>query len=194
MCTMEMGVANGVKREWQPLGSAMGASDRLQSGCLVVLVFSLSVLLVGCVTTRLHDRSWVEVQTTHYDIVSSLEEEDTTRLAQDIEVVMDGGAYVTLSPVVLSRGIIHAAGPYACDNVRIVGRTMLSNSVPFGAFRGFGAPQTQFAGERHMDVIARMIAMDSWSSKYASILAKRIARSPGFYFESSSRTRMFRKR
>ena len=83
---MEMGVANGVKREWQPLGSAMGASDRLQSGCLVVLVFSLSVLLVGCVTTRLHDRSWVEVQTTHYDIVSSLEEEDTTRLAQDIEV------------------------------------------------------------------------------------------------------------
>jgi len=75
-------------------------------------------------------------------------------LAQDIEVILDAGAYITLSPVVLSRGIIHAAGPYHCDNVRIRGRAMLTNSVPFGAFRGFGAPQTLFACERHMDRIA----------------------------------------
>jgi CO/xanthine dehydrogenase Mo-binding subunit len=81
-------------------------------------------------------------------------------LAQDIEVLMDGGAYITLSPVVLSRGIIHAAGPYAGDHVRITGRTMLSNSMPHGAFRGFGAPQTQFANERHMDVIARSLGLD----------------------------------
>ncbi len=85
---------------------------------------------------------------------------DGRLVAQDIEVVMDGGAYVTLSPVVLSRGMIHAAGPYACDNVRIDGRVMFTNAVPFGAFRGFGAPQTQFAVERHMDVIAHAIGMD----------------------------------
>ncbi len=85
---------------------------------------------------------------------------DGRLLAQDIEVVMDGGAYVTLSPVVLSRGIIHAAGPYSCENVRIDGRAMFTNAVPFGAFRGFGAPQTQFAVERHMDVIARTLGMD----------------------------------
>lgn len=85
---------------------------------------------------------------------------DGRLLAQDIEVVIDGGAYVTLSPVVLSRAIIHAAGPYACDNVRITGRAMFTNAVPFGAFRGFGAPQSQFAGERHMDVIARRMGRD----------------------------------
>ena len=85
---------------------------------------------------------------------------DGLLLAQDIEVVMDGGAYVTLSPVVLSRGIIHAAGPYACDHVRIEGRAMFSNAVPFGAFRGFGAPQTHFANERHMDVIAHRLGID----------------------------------
>ena len=85
---------------------------------------------------------------------------DGRLLAQDIEVAIDGGAYVTLSPVVLSRAIIHAAGPYACDHVRIRGRAMFTNAVPFGAFRGFGAPQTQFAGERHMDVIARTLAVD----------------------------------
>ncbi len=71
-----------------------------------------------------------------------------TLLAQDIEIVLDGGAYATLSPVVLSRCAIHAAGPYTCDHVRIAGRVVLSNAVPFGAFRGFGAPQAHFARER----------------------------------------------
>jgi xanthine dehydrogenase molybdopterin-binding subunit B len=41
---------------------------------------------------------------------------DGQLLAQDIDVVMDGGAYVTLTPVVLSRGTIHAGGP-ECPNV-----------------------------------------------------------------------------
>ena len=81
-------------------------------------------------------------------------------LAQDIEVVMDGGAYVTLTPVVLSRAIIHAAGPYHCENVRIRGRAMFTNSVPYGAFRGFGNPQAHFAAERHMDVVADALRMD----------------------------------
>ena len=39
--------------------------------------------------------------------------------AMDIDFVIDGGAYATLSAVVLSRGTIHAAGPYDCPNVRI---------------------------------------------------------------------------
>ncbi|MDH3459346.1 MAG: xanthine dehydrogenase family protein molybdopterin-binding subunit, partial [Gemmatimonadota bacterium] len=82
---------------------------------------------------------------------------DGRLLAQDIEVVIDGGAYVTLSPVVLSRSIIHAAGPYHAEHVRIDGRAMFTNAVPFGAFRGFGAPQSQFATERHMDVIAERL-------------------------------------
>lgn len=81
-------------------------------------------------------------------------------LAQDIEVVLDGGAYVTLSPVVLSRAVIHAGGPYASDHVRIRGRAMLTNAVPFGAFRGFGAPQAFFGLERHMDVVADHLGLD----------------------------------
>src|SRR5439155_1296914 len=96
---------------------------------------------------------------------------DGRLLAQDIEVVIDGGAYVTLSPVVLSRAIIHAAGPYACDHVRISGRAMFTNAVPFGAFRGFGAPQSQFAGERHMDVIARTLGMDAVELRRINLLA-----------------------
>ena len=80
--------------------------------------------------------------------------------AMDIDVVLDGGAYATLSAVVLSRGMIHASGPYRCDHVRARGRAAMTNTPPNGAFRGFGAPQTQFAIEAHMDVIADRLGID----------------------------------
>ncbi len=80
--------------------------------------------------------------------------------AMDIDVVMDGGAYATLSAVVLSRGVIHASGPYRCDHVRIRGRAMMTHTPPNGAFRGFGAPQTPFAIEAHMDRIADAMRLD----------------------------------
>jgi len=80
--------------------------------------------------------------------------------AMDIDVVMDGGAYATLSAVVLSRGVIHAAGPYRCDHIRIRGRAMMTHTPPNGAFRGFGAPQTQFAVEAHVDRMAETLGLD----------------------------------
>ncbi|HUR33277.1 MAG TPA: xanthine dehydrogenase family protein molybdopterin-binding subunit, partial [Vicinamibacterales bacterium] len=79
---------------------------------------------------------------------------DGTLVAQDIDVVMDGGAYCTLTPVVLSRGTLHAGGPYECPNVRIRGRAVATNTPPNGAFRGFGAPQTEFAAEMQVNRIA----------------------------------------
>jgi CO/xanthine dehydrogenase Mo-binding subunit len=96
--------------------------------------------------------------------------EDGRLLAQEIEFTLDAGAYVTLSPVVLSRGIIHAAGPYACDHVHILGRAMFTNRVPFGAFRGFGNPQGCFAIERHMDVIAHRLGMDPVQLRRVNLL------------------------
>ena len=80
--------------------------------------------------------------------------------AMDIDVLLDGGAYATLSAVVLSRGLLHASGPYRCDNFRIRGRAVMTNTPPNGAFRGFGAPQTQFAVEVHMDRIADQLRLD----------------------------------
>jgi len=78
-------------------------------------------------------------------------------VAQEIEVIMDGGAYCTLTPVVLSRGVLHAGGPYRCPNVRITGRAMATNTPPNGAFRGFGAPQTEFAAEMQVNRIAEAL-------------------------------------
>ena len=86
---------------------------------------------------------------------------DGRLVAMAVDVVIDGGAYATLSPVVLARGAIHAAGPYRCPNVRITGRAMFTNTPPNGAFRGFGVPQTAFAVEVHMERIAEALGMDS---------------------------------
>lgn len=81
-------------------------------------------------------------------------------LAIDIDLATDGGAYSTLSSTVLSRATLHATGPYACPNVRVRSRAWATNTVPCGAFRGFGAPQAVFAMERHMDEIAAAIGLD----------------------------------
>ena len=87
-------------------------------------------------------------------------DDDGRLLAMQVEVILDGGAYMTLSPVVLSRGTIHAAGPYRCEHIHITGEARLTNSPPYGAFRGFGAPQTIFAMERQMNEIARHLGLD----------------------------------
>jgi CO/xanthine dehydrogenase Mo-binding subunit len=84
---------------------------------------------------------------------------DGKLLAQEIEFVIDGGAYCTLSPVVLSRGTIHAAGPYFCPNVRIKSTAVATSVPPHGAFRGFGAPQSIFALERQMDKVAQAVGL-----------------------------------
>ncbi len=87
---------------------------------------------------------------------------DGSICAIDVDVIMDGGAYLTLSPVVLSRGVLHAAGPYRCDVTRVRGRAVATNHPPHGAFRGFGAPQTTFAYERQIDKAASHHGVAPW--------------------------------
>ena len=83
------------------------------------------------------------------------------RLAgMEVELLLDGGAYSTLSPLVLQRAAVHAAGPYACDHVRIDARVVATNHPPRGAFRGFGGPQAAFAMETHLDRCAARLGLD----------------------------------
>jgi len=88
-------------------------------------------------------------------------DKDGKLLAMEIEIATDGGAYATLSSTVLSRATLHSTGPYVCPNIRITSRSWATNTVPSGAFRGFGAPQSIFAIERHMEQVARAVGLDS---------------------------------
>ena len=80
--------------------------------------------------------------------------------ALDADIILDSGAYTTLSRVVLQRSQLHACGIYHVPNVRIRSRAVATNTPPNGAFRGFGAPQTIFAMERQMDLAAKELGID----------------------------------
>lgn len=79
--------------------------------------------------------------------------------ALDVDMLLDAGAYTTLTRVVLQRTHLHAAGAYYVPNIRIHSRAMATNTPPNGAFRGFGAPQSIFAMERQMDLAAKKLGV-----------------------------------
>ncbi|PYS78389.1 MAG: carbon monoxide dehydrogenase, partial [Acidobacteria bacterium] len=118
------------------------------SGLPVKMIYDRAEDMVA--TTKRHPS-----RTRHQTAVTK----DGKLLAMEIDFAIDGGAYCTLSPVVLSRGTIHAAGPYFCPNVRIKSTAVATNMPPHGAFRGFGAPQSIFALERHLDKVARTVGL-----------------------------------
>ena len=146
---METGGGFGGKEEYPSVIAGHAALLAWKSGRPVKLVYDRAEDMVA--TTKRHPS-----RTRHRTAVSR----DGRLLAMDVDFVIDGGAYCTLSPVVLSRGTIHAAGPYYCPNVRLRGRAVATNAPPHGAFRGFGAPQSLFALERHMDRVAAAVGLD----------------------------------
>jgi CO/xanthine dehydrogenase Mo-binding subunit len=146
----ETGGGFGGKEEYPSLIAGHAALLAWKSGKPVKIIYDRAEDMVA--TTKRHPS-----RTHHKTAVTK----DGKLLAMEIDFAIDGGAYCTLSPVVLSRGTIHAAGPYFCPNVRIHSRAVATNVPPHGAFRGFGAPQSIFALERHMDKVAQTVGLSA---------------------------------
>jgi len=81
-------------------------------------------------------------------------------LGHHIDITLDGGAYSGLSAVVLQRSLFASCGVYSVDHLRLRGRALATNNTPKGAFRGFGAPQSFFAMENHMERLALHLGRD----------------------------------
>jgi CO/xanthine dehydrogenase Mo-binding subunit len=144
----ETGGGFGGKEEYPSMIAGHAALLAWKSGRPVKMIYDRAEDMVA--TTKRHPS-----RTRHKTAVAK----DGKLLAMEIDFVIDGGAYCTLSPVVLSRGTIHAAGPYFCPNVRIKSTAVATNMPPHGAFRGFGAPQSIFALERHLDKVAEITGL-----------------------------------
>jgi len=144
----ETGGGFGGKEEYPSILAGHAALLAWKSGKPVKMIYDRAEDMAA--TTKRHPS-----RTRHRTAVSR----QGKLVAMDIDFVIDGGAYATLSPVVLSRGTIHAAGPYECPNVRIRARAVATNAPPHGAFRGFGAPQSIFALERHLDKVAQAVGL-----------------------------------
>ncbi|MGA9073980.1 MAG: xanthine dehydrogenase family protein molybdopterin-binding subunit [Candidatus Sulfotelmatobacter sp.] len=144
----ETGGAFGGKEEYPSMIAAHAALLAIKSGKPVKIIYDRMEDMAA--TTKRHPS-----RTHHRTAVSR----DGKILGGEIEFTIDGGAYATLSSVVLSRGAIHAGGPYHWPSVRIRAKAVATNAPPHGAFRGFGAPQSLFAMERHMDRIAQTVGL-----------------------------------
>jgi len=97
---------------------------------------------------------------------------DGQLVAAEVDYLLDGGAYATLSPVVLFRGTVHACGPYRVPNVKVDSRVVRTHKVPCGAFRGFGEPQVVFACESQMDRLAERLGIDPLVLRLKNALAE----------------------
>lgn len=146
---METGGGFGGKEEYPSMIAGHAALLAYKSGRPVKMIYDRAEDMAA--TTKRHPS-----RTIHRTAVNR----DGRILGMDIDFTLDGGAYATLSAVVLSRGTLHATGPYDVSHVRLRSRAVATNTPPHGAFRGFGAPQSVFAIERHIDRIAAQLGLD----------------------------------
>ena len=155
----ETGGAFGGKEDYPSIIAGHAALLSMKSGKPVKIVYDRMEDMAA--TTKRHPS-----RTRHRTAVSR----DGKILGGEIDFVVDGGAYATLSSVVLSRGTIHAGGPYYWPAIRVRAKAVATNAPPHGAFRGFGAPQSLFAMERHMDRIAATVGLSPVEIRHRNFL------------------------
>jgi CO/xanthine dehydrogenase Mo-binding subunit len=154
-----IGGAFGGKEDFPSLLAGITALLSYKSGKPVKMILDREDDIV--ITTKRHPA--------RIDIISFTDAETHKLKKIDIDYLLDAGAYQTLSPVVLARGVLHAIGGYSVPDVFIRGRLFRSNTPPNGAFRGFGAPQAFAAMEAHIDTIAQDLNIDPLELREANI-------------------------
>lgn len=95
---------------------------------------------------------------------------DGTLTAVEADIVSDAGAYTYTSNKVLGNAVMMAVGPYYVPNVHVDARTVYTNNIPTGAFRGFGGPQAAFAAEGNMNRLAAELGMDPIEIRLKNVL------------------------
>ncbi|MCW1969555.1 MAG: xanthine dehydrogenase family protein molybdopterin-binding subunit [Anaerolineae bacterium] len=85
---------------------------------------------------------------------------DGKLVAVQINGMSDAGPYNYTSNKVLGNFTSTCIGPYAIPNVAIDSAAVVTNNVPSGAFRGFGAPQGLFVAETQINKMAAALGMD----------------------------------
>ena len=153
------GGAFGGKEEYPSIPAAHCALLARKAGAPVKLVYERHEDLVA--TTKRHPALL------HLEHAVAA---DGTILAMRGTFDIDAGAYATLSKVVLSRGLIHLPGPYRVPAVDVLARVVATNTVPNGAFRGFGAPQATFAYESQLNRIASACGVDPLTVRRRNLL------------------------
>jgi nicotinate dehydrogenase large molybdopterin subunit len=90
--------------------------------------------------------------------------------ATEMHMVSDGGAYGCSTEGVMRKSAILAAGPYNIPNVKIDAIGVYTNNTPAGAMRAFGALQSQFTTESHLDICAEKLGLDPFEIRRINMM------------------------
>jgi len=97
---------------------------------------------------------------------------DGKLVARECQVFMDTGAYADAGPRVAQKAGYRALGPYKIPYAKVEAHGVYTNTVPAGAFRGFGALQVTWAYESQMDMIAAHLGFDPLEFRLKNLLKK----------------------
>jgi CO/xanthine dehydrogenase Mo-binding subunit len=143
-----------------PVGGAFGGKEENTVQIQLALLALKTKRPVKMVWTR--EESGIAGVKRHPMIVTmkTAANKDGELQANKVRIVADTGAYLSLGPTVLDVAIENSCGPYKVPNIDIDASLVYTNNGVSGAFRGFGAPQVNFAMETNLDIIAERLGID----------------------------------
>jgi CO/xanthine dehydrogenase Mo-binding subunit len=100
-------------------------------------------------------------------------------IARHCEVTLDTGAYADVGPRVATKAGFVSPGPYRIPHVQVDSRAVYTNSVPAGAFRGYGVPQVTWASESQLDRIADALDIDPLALRQRNLVRQGEEFAPG---------------
>lgn len=157
-----MGDAASVRVKQATTGGGFGGKEdypEIMGAPLTVAAWTIGKPL-RMIFDRSEDLAWTSKRHPSRTRVRTAHDERGQIVGLDFEILLDGGAYESYSLIVLQRAMFTSNGVYNFPNVRVRGRAIATNTVPSGAFRGFGAPQAIFALEMHMERVARELGLE----------------------------------
>ncbi len=87
-----------------------------------------------------------------------------------IDVISNTGAYGNHAGPVLYHACGESLAVYNCPNKKVDAVVAYTNTVPAGAFRGYGLPQTLFAVESAIDELARQLGISPYAFRRANMI------------------------
>ena len=141
---------NNLRVVQAPTGGAFGGKEEYPSllACQVAIAAFKLKRPVRLVLDRREDMAYTTKRHPSKTVITSYLK-DKKVVGMDFDISLDAGSYLGLSDVVLQRALFTMPGAYKMDHLRVSGRTIRTNNVFCGAFRGFGAPQSMYALEAH---------------------------------------------
>ena len=95
---------------------------------------------------------------------------DGTLSALAIDVLADTGAYGNHGPGVMFHSCSESVAIYRCANKRVDAKSVYTNNIPSGAFRGYGLGQVGFAVESAMDDLAAALGIDPFEFRRRNVI------------------------